>query len=156
MVVLAFSLRGGYITPPMKHLRAVCLVGLLMMMGAGIHLWAGDSTPAGVFTQSQSAIGDKWFGAELFENFFSKDVALSVPLFDVVILVVLVNIFALFKMARYIMAVSYLFCLKWVFFSNYTKILQESAGISCASMWIFLVCGILTAVLFLVDYFRRD
>ncbi|MDD2709669.1 MAG: hypothetical protein PHV34_16910 [Verrucomicrobiae bacterium] len=90
------------------------------------------------------------------KELLSKEVPLTVPLLDVVALVVLVNVLALFKLVRFILLVSYLFCLKWVFWSNYAQVFQESKSISDISMWIFLVCGLLTGALFFMDHFRRD
>ncbi len=81
---------------------------------------------------------------------------LDVVLGEVILLVILVNLFALFKKARLIMAVSYLFCLKWVFWSNYTRLLAHSDAVTTASASIFVICGILTAVLFCMDRFNQD
>lgn len=113
-------------------------------------------TEAAVPASAAKADAGKWAGSELFGEFFSKDLALAVPLIDVILLVIVVNVFALFKMARFILATSYFFCLKWVIFSNYSKIMLESVGASQVSMYVFLICGVSTAVLFFVDYFRRE
>ncbi len=90
-----------------------------------------------------------------FWELFSTDISLAIPLSDVVILVILVNIFALFKATRLIMATSYLFALKWVFWSNYTELLNHSDTIARGSTWVFVLCGILTVILFIMNYFNR-
>jgi hypothetical protein len=96
----------------------------------------------------------KSLGVDSFTQIFSGELALNVSLADVVILVVLVNLFALFRKPRLILAVSYLLCLKWVFWSNYTHLLKHSDSLAQASTVIFVVCGILTTVLFCLDRFN--
>ncbi|MBI4024892.1 MAG: hypothetical protein HY360_07900 [Verrucomicrobia bacterium] len=96
-------------------------------------------------------------GYKAFSDTFIGEYELIVPLGEVVLLVVLVNIFALFKKARIIMATSYLFCFKWVFWSNYTQLLQQSNAVMITCGYIFVICGIFTAVLFCIDRFSfRD
>ena len=86
---------------------------------------------------------------------FSEDLSLKIALGEVILLVILANIFALFKKARLILAVSYLFCLKWVFWSNYTLLLEHSDTLTYISSIIFLVCGLLTLTLFCLDRFNK-
>ena len=93
---------------------------------------------------------------ESMTELFSKEVGLIVPLGEVVLLVVVVNLFALFKKPRLIMATSYLFCLKWVFWSNYTELLKQSSTVTVISTCVFVLCGILTAVLFFLNNFNSD
>ncbi len=85
---------------------------------------------------------------------FSSDLALSISLGDVLALVIVVNVLALFNKPRFIMAVSYFFCLKWVFWSNYKELFGHSDSIATASSFIFVLCGILTTVLFVMDRFN--
>jgi len=91
-----------------------------------------------------------------FWELFSTDISLAIPLSDVVILVILVNIFALFKATRLIMATSYIFALKWVFWSNYSELIKHSDTIARGSTWVFVLCGILTVILFAMNYFNRQ
>ncbi len=78
---------------------------------------------------------------------------LEIPLGEVILLILLVNVFALFKKSRLIMVVSYLFCAKWVFWLNYNELLKHSSAIFIASGYIFALCGVLTLVLFCMDRF---
>lgn len=88
------------------------------------------------------------------QEIFSSDLALNIPLFDVLLLVVVVNVLALFNKPRGIMAFSYLFCLKWVFWSNYKYLYDQSDIISTASSSVFVICGVLMVALFVVNRFN--
>ncbi len=92
---------------------------------------------------------------ETFSQVFSNNLLLVVPLDEVVILVVLVNIFALFRKPRLILAVSYIFCLKWVFWLNYTELLKQSNAVAKASSYVLIFCGILTLIFFCMDRFQE-
>ena len=92
---------------------------------------------------------------EAFSQIFSNSLSLVVPLDEVVMLVVLVNIFALFRKPRLILAASYIFCLKWVFWLNYTELLKQSNAIAKASSYVLIFCGILTLVFFCMDRFQE-
>lgn len=91
---------------------------------------------------------------QIIRDVFFNDLSLIIPLDDVVILVLLVNLFALFNKARMILVVSYIFCLKWVFWSNYTELLKQSDPITRSSTYVLVVCGVLTLILFCLDRFN--
>ncbi len=89
---------------------------------------------------------------EAFFGIFSSEISLHVPLAEVIALVIVINLFALFKKARLILATSYLFCLKWVFWANYSELLKHSDALANSCSVIFVFCGILTLVLFWFDH----
>jgi hypothetical protein len=80
---------------------------------------------------------------------------LAVPLGDVVLLVILTNIFALFRAPRMILLMSYLFALKWVILSNYQEVARYSMSMAHFTTVILGLCGILTLVLFCMDWFNK-
>lgn len=98
-----------------------------------------------------------WEGTKMiFRDMTADEAALDVPLIEVVLLVLIINVFALFRNARLIMATSYLFALKWVFWSNYTELLKHSSTMASVCGYIFVLCGILTAVFFCLDRFNTS
>lgn len=80
---------------------------------------------------------------------------LAVPLGDVVLLVILTNIFALFRSPRMILLMSYLFSLKWVILSNYQDVAHYSMSMAHLTTWILGICGLFTLVLFCLDWFNK-
>lgn len=98
----------------------------------------------------------KLLGVDSFMEIFGSELALNVSLADVILLVILTNLFALFRKPRLILAISYLFCLKWVFWSNYIQLLQHSDTLAKTSTFVFVICGILTTVLFCMDRFHSS
>ena len=93
--------------------------------------------------------------SESVNDMFSMEASLKIPLGEIMLLVVLVNIFALFKMARAILGVSFAFAFYWVILSNYAEFVKQPDSVTRGCWWIFLVCGLLTGGLFLVNYFKR-
>lgn len=80
---------------------------------------------------------------------------LAVPLGDVVLLVILTNVFALFRSPRMILLMSYLFSLKWVILSNYQEVAHYSLSMAHLTTWILAICGLFTLVLFCLDWFNK-
>jgi len=105
------------------------------------------------------SVEDRSLTREAYQGFaeaFSADLSINVVLGDVILLVIIVNILALFNKPRLIMVTSYLFCFKWVFWSNYSFLLKQSDGINIVSSSIFLLCGLSTLVLFCMNRFEKD
>lgn len=80
---------------------------------------------------------------------------LAVPLGDVVLLVILTNVFALFRSSRMILLMSYLFALKWVLLSNYHEVTRYSVSMAHLTTAILAICGVFTLVLFCLDWFNK-
>lgn len=80
---------------------------------------------------------------------------LAVPLGDVILLVILTNVFALFRSPRMILLMSYLFSLKWVILSNYQEVVHYSTNMASLATWILGICGLFTLVLFCLDWFNQ-
>lgn len=80
---------------------------------------------------------------------------LAVPLGDVVLLVILTNVFALFRASRMILLMSYLFALKWVLLSNYQEVAHYSISMAHLTTAILAICGVFTLVLFCLDWFNK-
>jgi hypothetical protein len=94
------------------------------------------------------------FGA--FRDVLSNDLSLTVSLDEVVILVILISVFALFKSTKGILVTNYIFCLKWFFLSNYSALLKQSDSITTSSSVVFVICGILILALFLMGRFSKS
>ncbi|MCC7517930.1 MAG: hypothetical protein IT578_01965 [Verrucomicrobiae bacterium] len=90
-----------------------------------------------------------------FGKVFVDRFGLAVPLGDVVVLVILTNVFALFRASRMILLMSYLFSLKWVVFSNYQEVARYSSSMAHLTTMILAICGIFTLVLFCLDWFNK-
>jgi hypothetical protein len=131
------------------------VLGIVLMVN-GLVLFAEEGAEEVKFGAPANAQAEKPKGLDTnsFADIFGSELALDVSLTDVIILVLLVNLFALFRKPRLVLAISYLFCLKWVFWSNYTQLLKHSDSLAQASTVIFVICGILTTVLFCLDRFN--
>jgi hypothetical protein len=132
------------------------LVVVMILTGHYQPILAEDATEEIKFGAPAKSDEKKSKGSDgiSFTDIFGSELALNVSLADVMILVVLVNLFALFRKPRLILAVSYLLCLKWVFWSNYTHLLKHSDALAQASTVVFVICGILTTILFCLDRFN--
>jgi hypothetical protein len=102
------------------------------------------TTQKGIFTETY----------EGFMESFSKDLSLNVVLGEIFLLIIALNFFALMNKPRLILVTSYIFCLKWVLWSNYTTLLKHSDAITVASTTIFMICGMLTIILFCMNRFE--
>lgn len=104
------------------------------------------------------ADSQKGFLSESYDGFlesFSKDLSLNVVLGDVILLVLIVNMLALFNKPRLIILVSYVFSLKWTFWSNFNTVWHHSSAVMTVSTTVFFICGLLTVFLYCMNRFEE-